>query len=51
MRPAEARGIRSHRRQSRRIAERPIDLPGEDRQVIAPDGGSGLEEVSAFRSS
>jgi hypothetical protein len=48
---AGAHGIRSHRRQSRRIAEPPIDLPGEGRQVIAPDGGSGLEEVSAFRSS
>ena len=45
MRPGEARGIRPHRRQSRRIVEQPIDLPGERRQVVAPDRHAGLEEV------
>jgi hypothetical protein len=45
MRSGEARGIRPHRRQSRRIVEQQIDLPGEDREVVAPDRRAGLEEV------
>ena len=45
MRPGEARGIRPHRRQSRRIAEQPIDLPGERREVVAADRHVRLEEM------
>ena len=45
MRPGEARGIRPHRGQPRRIAEQPVDLPGKRRQVVAPNRRSGLEEI------
>ena len=45
MRSGEARGIRSHRRQSRRIVEQPVDLVGEHRQVVAADRRPLLEQV------
>jgi len=45
MRSGKARGIRPHRRQSRRIVEQPIDLPGERRQVVPTDRDPMLKEM------
>ena len=47
MRPGEARGIRPHRRQSRRIAEQPVDVPREGREVVAPDRRASLEQMDS----
>src|SRR5690242_9861177 len=45
VRTREPPRARPHRRHARRIVEQPVDLVGEDGQVVAADRGALLEQV------